>query len=79
MNLLHSLACMDVSRCDAQLQQIASTLPCLSADNAQDENNLFLFTREKCTTSPCVDNVYISFRWNGGLTDAFTAHPLGLQ
>lgn len=27
-------------------KQIASTLPCLQADNTQDKNNLFLFTRE---------------------------------
>lgn len=60
-------------------KQIASTLPCLQADNTRDENNLFLLTREKCTTSPFLDNVYISFRWNGGLTDAFIAHPLWLQ
>lgn len=61
-------------------KQIASTLPCLRADNTHDENNLFMLTRgKKCTTSPFLDNVYISFRWNGGLTDASIAHPLWLQ
>lgn len=60
-------------------KQIASTLPCLQADNTQDENNLLLFNREKCTPSQFLDNVYISFRWNGGLTESSISHLLWLQ
>ena len=40
-------------------KQIASTLPCLQADNTQDENNLLLYTQENRTPSPFLANVYI--------------------
>lgn len=48
-------------------KQIASTLPCLQADNTHDENNLFMLTRGK-NVPPLLFSTMYTFLL-GGMVD----------